>query len=275
MQNSSKLCRLDGRVVENTHLQGDYYRLSVTVSGKANTAPCPGQFYQVKTKTGEGVSFNKGSFLYKPLSVYDYQEGVLTFMIKVIGEGTAEIAKSKNGEMLELIGPLGKGFEIDEVNQGSPESKPVLLVSGGIGYAPLYYLKKELNKRGIPSTWLHGGKTANDIFPCDIVCTDDGSQGNKGLVTNCLPALLGSEAGKTVSRIYCCGPKPMMKVVREYACRYEVAAYFSLEEYMACGIGVCLGCAVKKSRQNQSRPEYMTVCKDGPVFNGEEIDWNE
>jgi dihydroorotate dehydrogenase electron transfer subunit len=278
-----------GTVHNNFHLKGDYYLCQVKADYN-ECEPVPGQFYQVKTLTISGNKNNSASILFKPLSIYDYSHGIISFMVKVIGKGTAEIGRLAENDQVALIGPLGKGFVVDNIRQEqeddiipvSESSKAlhiqkepnILLISGGIGYAPLYYLNKKLHYMNLPSKWLHGGRTAKDIFPADFICTDDGSEGDRGLVTKCLPDLLSSKQNP-IRQIYCCGPKPMMKVVWGYAQEYGVPVQFSLEEYMACGIGVCLGCAVRKSKTVADKPEYFMVCKDGPVFNAEEIDWNE
>ena len=267
----------------NKHLQSDYYLLGIDIP-QMSVRPQPGQFYQVKPLTVGISNLYTGSLLFKPLSVFDFEEGRVMFMIKAVGKGTEQIAKMVKGDQVVLIGPLGKGFNFDinrsqEYSRTKSNATQSILVSGGIGYAPLFYLKKELEKKGFNSLWLHGGRSSNDIFPADIICTDDGSQGNKGFITKLIPSVIEDCDRESISQIYCCGPKSMMRVVAGLMVHYNLPSQFSLEEYMACGIGVCMGCAVKAADVGESntpsQKRYLMVCKDGPVFNREEIDWNE
>ncbi len=264
-------------------LNSKYYLLQISMPAKEiiPKIPSPGQFFQIKPLT-VGLKYPySGSLLFKPFSVYDFDKGQLTLMIKNIGKATKQLVNLVKGDRIALIGALGKPFDL-------PYRKQVLLVSGGVGYAPLYYLKRKLLDNQNQVIWLHGGQSCDDVFDSDIICTDDGSLGNKGFVTCSLYDLLSNNCAYDNLKLYkdlnfesifCCGPRIMMKKVFEISWQYSIPAQFSLEEYMACGIGVCCGCAVKINPQGVADPlkdnHYLLVCKDGPVFKGEEIDWNE
>jgi len=238
------------------HLNPLYFVHSVNLGPLASEIK-PGQFFELKNP-----EFNH-PMLRKPISVYNVQDESVSFMIKRLGKGTEQVALLKAGDKLDLLGPLGNSFPVTD-------GKNALLVSGGIGYPPLYFLKKHLEQAGKQVYWLHGGRTKEDIFPADEIRTDDGSVGNKGFVTDGLIDYLKNYKPDV---IYACGPKPMLKTCAEIASKHAIPLYVSLEEYMACGIGVCHGCAVKVKSANAIGVDYKTVCKDGPVFNAEDIIW--
>ncbi|MBW6516461.1 MAG: dihydroorotate dehydrogenase electron transfer subunit [Candidatus Cloacimonetes bacterium] len=235
--------------------------------------PQPGQFYLLKPKK------NFASILHIPVSIYDIVDSKLQFLIKVVGEGTKSLSALTEGDKLNILGPLGNGFSL-------VDNKKVLLISGGIGYAPLYLLKQQLSSLNNEIVWLHGGKSASDILPADLICTEDGKAGTQGLVTDELIKLLTKSESDDVlistidkantffDMIYCCGPEAMMREVTRILLPYNISLEVSLEEYMACGLGACLGCVVKTRSQN-NQEEYLTVCKDGPIFQGNEVIWNE
>lgn len=237
------------------HVRGDYYNIWV-IAPKFASVTKPGQFFQLRIATPR---FS----LRIPISVFDVFGDTLVFMIKDIGEGTHNLCNLQKGDYLEIMGPLGNGFTLVENNK-------VLLVSGGIGYAPLYFLKRKLEENN-SITWLHGGRNKHDIFESDIQYTDDGTRGSKGFVTEGLQILLDSQHW---DYIYVCGPHQMMKRCSDLANAQQIPIEVSLEEYMACGIGVCFGCVVA-IKDNTDRKIYKTVCKDGPIFQGNEVIWHE
>ena len=237
--------------------------------------PLPGQFYLLKPLK------NFPSLLHIPVSIYNIEDNKLQFLIKKIGSGTESLAALSPGQKIRLLGPLGNQFQL-------VENKKVLLVSGGIGYAPLYLLKQHLLLHNNTVTWLHGGKSAQDILPTHLICTEDGSLGDKGLVTEKLIKILAQQGTlinensdyplqkglNSYDLIYCCGPKAMMIEIWKITSPLNIALQVSLEEYMACGLGSCYGCAVK-IRNEQGIEEYKRVCYDGPVFNANEVIWDE
>ncbi|MDD3051906.1 MAG: dihydroorotate dehydrogenase electron transfer subunit, partial [Candidatus Cloacimonetes bacterium] len=225
----------------------DYFIVWVKAYEKMLDA-IPGQFFEIK------IPGSDLSLLRKPISIYDIRDEEIGFMIKRIGYGTDMLSKAKEGQILDIIGPLGNGFS-------DSENKDILLISGGIGYAPLFYLKRKLERKN-NVVWMHGGRTKNDVFhSCNIIYTDDGSSGIRGLVTDGLELIL---AEKKFAMIYCCGPDQMMKRCSEIASKLNCEMEVSLEEYMGCGIGACYGCVVSIREDNNT--VYKRVCKEGPVF---------
>jgi dihydroorotate dehydrogenase electron transfer subunit len=238
------------------HLNAAYFIITVDLGDSAAEIKA-GQFFQIKSNE------MRFPMLRKPISTYNVEGNYVSFMIKIMGKGTEILSKLRTGNRLDILGPLGNSFPLTH-------QKKVVLVSGGIGYPPLWLLKKELLKSQNQFYWLHGGRDMHDIFPADEIWTDDGSYGNKGFVTEGLAAFLQKDHPDA---IYACGPKAMLYACHELAIRHNVILYVSLEEYMACGIGVCHGCAVAVKSDDQTGFTYKTVCKDGPVFDSREIVW--
>jgi dihydroorotate dehydrogenase electron transfer subunit len=239
------------------HLNEMYFIISIEV-GEVAQAVKAGQFFQIKP------AYNSSTMLRKPISVYDVNGTDVKLMIKNLGKGTNQLATLKTGDMLDVIGPLGNGFPL-------LYNKKAILVSGGIGYPPLFFLEKKLREQNCKIYWLHGGQTVDDIFPADEMWTDDGSLGNRGYVTKGLDGYLVKQKSDV---IYACGPQPMLKACHKIAEEHKVPLYVSLEEYMACGIGVCHGCAVAVKPSGSEGYTYKNVCKDGPVFKSDEIVWD-
>lgn len=237
-------------IVQNQALQGKYHVLQVDDAELA--ALCaPGMFFELKAD-----SDGQKDRLYKPISIYDVKEGRLSFLIKNIGPGTEAICRLAKDAPLRLLGPLGNSFPL-------LENSSLLLVSGGVGYPPIAWLKKVLS----PSNrvlHLHGGACGTDVFPCDIVCTDDGSLGRKGFVTAAVAEIL---AEGQFDAVYSCGPSPLLKALAGLV--EPLKHYVSLEAYMACGVGVCHGCAVPVGEG------WQRVCKEGPVFAAADVRWEE
>ena len=244
------------KLLENTRLNDDYYLLKFE-KGKADIEFQPGQFVTIKlpqTVPGQRLGI--------PISVYEADTTSFTLSIKILGVGTRILAQASANMELDVLGPLGTAFTL-------VKDKKVLLISGGVGYPPLKFLKDKLINCQV--TWIHGGRSSSDIFPCDFACTEDGSQGNKGFVTVKLTELLNKEKYDIA---YSCGPNPMLKAVASLLKEHNIPLEVSLEEYMACGIGVCYGCAVQVVSDDE-QALYKRVCKDGPVFNANEIVWEQ
>ena len=221
----------------------------------------PGQFVEVK------VEGSPKTFLRRPISInyVDKEKNQLWLLIQTVGEGTHKLAELKAGDKLNLVFPLGNGF--------SPMQKAgekVLLVGGGVGVAPLLNYGKELKEAGAQPVFLLGARSKTDLLEQELfksiapvyVTTEDGSEGEKGFVTQ--HSLLENE---TFDRISVCGPKPMMVSVARYAKSKGIPCEVSLENMMACGLGACLCCVEKTVRGN------VCVCKEGPVFPIEELTW--
>ncbi len=223
-----------------------------------------GQFVQVKVTEGfEPI-------LRRPLSIHtvDREKKEIKLYYQILGKGTEILSKVREEEIINLLGPLGTGFDT------ALENSKALLIGGGLGQAPLLYLAEELERK--KNTVFLALGTRDEVSLRNVVCfddvcqevslaTEDGSVGFKGYITDNLPEII--ETFKP-ERIYACGPSPMMKKIKEIAKTYQIPCQLSLETRMACGIGVCLGCTVKPS--DQSKP-YLKACVDGPVFWAEEV----
>ncbi len=220
----------------------------------------PGQFVHVRVP---------GFTLRRPISLCetDVERGTLRLVFEVRGEGTRGLAQARVGDTLDVMGPLGHGFTVEDLSQ------PVLFVGGGIGTPPLLEAAKRF---GEYATVVLGFRNAaaqiltGDFagYGCQVmVATDDGSAGHHGLVTDLVIQRLKEGP---VSRIYACGPKPMLKALVALVAEHGIPCEVSLEERMGCGVGACLVCACKARREDGGET-YRHVCKDGPVFPAEEV----
>ena len=203
----------------------------------------------------------------------------IELLYRVVGRGTALIADLREGERVSIVGPLGRGFLEQGQKQGqeqvaAAEPGPALLVGGGTGIASLYELARLLIAQGRSVRVLLGARGEADLLAwsdfgalgCELIgATEDGSAGVKGLVTRPLADCLASTPRATV---YAVGPTPMMRACAELAARHAATCIVSLENPMACGFGVCLGCAAPLASGG-----YALVCRTGPVFDAREIDW--
>jgi len=220
----------------------------------------PGQFVEVR------VDGSRSTFLRRPISInyVDRRQNELWLLVAVVGEGTRRLAELKDGDRLNCLLPLGNGFT------PAKSGERVLLIGGGVGVAPLLFMGAEMKEKGIEPTFLLGARTAKDLLLLDIfkrygrvfVTTEDGSDGEKGFVTN--HSILQQEH---FDRISTCGPTPMMKAVARHAKAVGIDCEVSLENLMACGLGACLCCVEKTTEGN------LCVCKDGPVFDVQRLLW--
>lgn len=222
----------------------------------------PGQFVHVKVASGYDP------LLRRPISIanIDRENHEFTLIYRKDGRGTAILSSKKTSETVDILGPLGHGFPIEETNAG----ETALLVGGGIGVPPLYELSKQLVKKGVNVLHVLGFQNEAVVFYEDkfkslgstYVTTTDGSYGTKGFVTDVIKEL-------SFDTIYSCGPTAMLKAVEaEYASHKKV--YVSLEERMGCGIGACFAC-VCHTADDPSGFSYKKVCTDGPVFKAGEV----
>ncbi len=225
--------------------------------------PKPGQFIMVKIPSLELI-------LRRPLSIFNFDGKKLEILFQVCGKGTLTLSRLKEGEILKILGPLGNGYKFEK-------SGIHLLVGGGRGIAPLFFLSKVFLKEKIKFKILYGGRSVPDLAALNyfknegiepIITTEDGSKGTKGLVTDLIEKIFTSEK---ISYIYACGPMEMMRKVFNIAKEFSIPSQFSLEERMGCGFGACWGC-VARIRRN-GKEEWVKICQEGPVFNGEEIIW--
>lgn len=228
----------------------------------------PGNFIEVR------VTNQTEPFLRRPFGIYnlDRENGILEFIIQVKGKGTEILSKKEVGTQIDIIGPLGYGtFKYENYEN-------IAILGGGIGVFPLYELAKCAKKDNKHVNSYLGFRSENfvvleekfkEISDKLILTTDDGSYAEKGFAINYLEKDI--ETGN-IDSIYACGPLPMLKAVQKLAIEKNIPCQVSLEEKMACGLGVCLGCAVKTAKSSKEAPEYWHVCKAGPVFNAKDVE---
>ena len=250
------------KIIAKEQLTLDAVSMTLAVGDMVSSAPIrPGQFVHIKC--GDGL------LLRRPISICEWTEGrdggTVTIVFEVRGEGTAWLARRNEGETLDVMGPLGNGFDA--------EDGPYLLVGGGIGVPPMLGCA---GTSGGTSTAILGFRSKDrtillNRFEQDcvdvLVATDDGSLGYHGFVDALVRQEL--EKGRRYKAVLACGPKPMLRNVAKVAAEFNVPCQVSMEERMGCGVGACLVCACDM-RDGARRH----VCKDGPVFNAGEVDWN-
>ena len=238
------------KIKENKKIAKNTYKM-VLFGDTSGIGNC-GQFVNIALE---------GLYLRRPISVCDYEEGVLTLIYKAVGEGTELMATLGEGTELDILVGLGNGY--DTARSGDAP----LLIGGGVGVPPLYALCKKLIGEGKKPTVILGFNTAEEVFCKEdfealgatvLVATADGSIGTKGFVTDAMKSI------DTYTYFYTCGPMPMLKAVFGAT---VTSGQFSFEERMGCGFGACMGCSCKTNFGNKR------VCKDGPVFEKEEILW--
>lgn len=255
--------QVKAKISENKLIAQGFYKMRVESRHLAGHSK-PGQFVEVRCSGG------CDPLLRRPLGVHRILDTGVELLYEVVGRGTDLLSRKMKGEELDIIGPLGNGFEI------TASGRSAILVAGGIGVAPLVALAWDLIKRGRKTSVVIGARTKSHLLcerdfkalGCAVkTATDDGSRGKRGLATELLQEMLADSKGPRVV-IYACGPRGMLKEVARISKEKELPCQVSLEERMACGVGVCLGCPVRMRRGG-----YKMVCKDGPVFNAEEIAW--
>lgn len=246
-------------VSQNERISPLYGLLKLTPATGTMPACLPGQFVQVE------VPNSKTTFLRRPISIcyIEPEHNRLWLLIRKAGNGTAALLQTKEGEMLNLVLPLGHGFSTDIEGE-------MLLIGGGVGVAPLLQLGKTLSQNGKKVRFLLGARSASDLLLLSeferwgevFVTTEDGSLGEKGYVTQ------HSVFRTPISHIACCGPAPMMKAVAAIARSKGINCEVSLENMMACGLGACLCCV-----EDTADSGNVCVCKEGPVFNINRLKW--
>ncbi|MCM1079736.1 MAG: dihydroorotate dehydrogenase electron transfer subunit [Bacteroidales bacterium] len=227
----------------------------------------PGQFAELRID-GSGTTF-----LRRPISIHhvDYTNNELWLLVALVGDGTRSLARLKEGDTMNILLPLGNGFTVSppcKSDTGEPYS--VLLVGGGVGVAPLLYAGEAIKRNGGIPVFLLGARSKKDLLELDMfravgevyVTTEDGSEGEKGFVTD--HSIWNT---RSFCRISVCGPKPMMLAVARLAREKETNCEVSLENKMACGLGACL-CCVEDTKEGN-----VCVCKDGPVFSTDKLKW--
>jgi len=250
-------------IVSNERGPGQYFRLVLRAPGIARMVK-PGQFAHLR------ILPMKEALLRRPFSIFQATKDSISILYKAVGKGTEALSRMCHGEQLSVIGPLGHGFSVPK-----PEGEFPLLVAGGYGMAALYLLAQCSPVKGIVFV---GGRSRIDILCEDEfkalgwdvrVATEDGSHGEKGLVTK--PLLAELQRQSNGRKLYACGPTPMLRAVGDIAKSYNVPAEVSMDAHMCCGVGVCLTCVIPvKTPQGW---EYQRSCTEGPVFDSSQILW--
>ncbi len=246
------------KVISQECISDGIYSLRVQTTAAASAVP--GQF--VSLYCGD-----KSRLLPRPISIceIDKAESSLRLVYRIAGAGTEEFSHLKAGDELRLVGPLGNGFPL--------EGEHPILVGGGIGVPPMLELAKAFGAKasvvvGYRDSGLFLNQDLINTGASIFIATDDGSVGTHGTVIDAIKA-----NGVTGDVIYSCGPKPMLRGLKEYAAAAGIPCYVSMEERMACGIGACLGCVCKTTEvDDHSQVHNARICKDGPVFLAEEVD---
>ena len=246
---------VDANIVSQQELYDQVFQLVVKAPEVAALAEA-GQFVQLRI-------LNSNCLLRRPVGIAaaDKEKGTVAFIYRVVGKGTKAISELKAGDTINVLGPLGNGFDTT--------AKKPLIVGGGMGLSPvLFYAAVMQGKADV----LMGGKTAGELFWQDlftgkvqeIFCTtDDGSLGTKGFTTTLLPELLEK---KDYDLVVACGPEIMMKGIAKIAKEHGLRCQVSLEKRMGCGLGACLSCSIDTTDGKRKK-----VCKDGPVFEAGEV----
>ncbi|MDD5687204.1 MAG: dihydroorotate dehydrogenase electron transfer subunit [Elusimicrobia bacterium] len=287
------------KLISNKKLSGDFFLLTFT-NPKISRNSKPGQFIMLKID-------DEKTFLRRPFSICRTSNNTFDILFKVVGKGTEILSKAKRGDIFNILGPLGNGYTPLPTShlpaKGLVEGFPLarqrfsgglpVLVGGGTGVASLLFLAQSFALKNIKPVVFIGAKIKKDVmfenqfkkYGCKvIVSTEDGSYGKRGMISKFFSSYLIANPYSLSTVIYSCGPKPMLKEIAKISKKYNLKCFVSLEEKMACGIGTCMGCVVKIRRpmsnvqcpmskvQNQEF-EYKSVCKDGPVFDAEDIIW--
>jgi dihydroorotate dehydrogenase electron transfer subunit len=247
------------KIVSNVEVRPDIFLLRVEAPGLAEMCR-PGQFAMVSCAEGSD------RLLRRPISFHAVGQGTLDFLFSVMGDGTRWLSRKTDGEEVDILGPLGSGFDV------SPASSRLLLVAGGLGIAPLAFLARSMASAGSQVRLLMGARTSAGLCPPEDLpgsvqtydFTEDGSAGEKGLVTEFL-----SKYAPWADQIFVCGPLPMYRALALAPERYFAGkpVQASLELRMGCGLGFCYSCTLK------TRQGLKQVCRDGPVFQFKDIVW--
>ncbi len=252
-------------VIDHREMGGEYRILTLAAPSIASRIN-PGQFVHVRVPRLETA------VLRRPFSVFRVNGRKLSIIYKLVGRGTRALASVEPGEDISVMGPLGNGFPA-----AGAGSTP-LLVAGGYGVAPLYFLASRMRRKGAAFI---GGAEAKDILCAGDfrkigwkvrIATEDGSAGARGLVTDILDRWLERRKASGIPEFFACGPDGMLKAVGNRAIAGGWKAWLSLDKHMGCGVGACLAC-VQKIRMKDGTEGWMRVCREGPVFEARQIVW--
>lgn len=238
-------------------LDHNIFLLKVRAPNIASTI-YPGQFLNVR------VSERIYPLLRRPFSACDVEDDHLFLMFNIMGEGTNILAHKPKGSLIDILGPLGKGYNLD----GNYDT--AVIAAGGLGAAPFPFLTRRLKGKKKILSFI-GGRTHTDVIKYNMenlqVATDDGSEGLKGNVVDLLSNNLEQLQSEKV-KIFACGPTPMLRALKSFCLEFNFDCEVSTECAMACGFGICQGCPIETTKD---KDKYLLVCKDGPVFNVKDV----
>ncbi len=253
--------KMTGRIISQEKIAAEIYSMWIEAAEIAEQTR-PGQFISVYCKDNSRI-------LPRPISVceIDKEKGALRIVYRIAGKGTDEFSHMQAGDTVDIMGPLGNGFPMEEA-----KGKRIFLMGGGIGIPPMVQTAKEAEAE----ITVIAGYRNSEIFLKEelekagklVVATEDGSVGTKGNVMDAI-----RENNLEADVIFACGPTPMLRAIKKYAEEKNILCYLSMEEKMACGIGACLACVCKsKEKDSHSHVHNKRVCKDGPVFLSTEVE---
>ena len=250
-------------IVEKNKLEADVFQLIVERKREMGTI-LPGQFFNIKVNN---------VYLRRPISVSGINENTIEFTIKIVGNGTNELSHLLVGDELDIMGPLGNGFNTDGVRK-------VLLIGGGIGVAPIKGLCEKLASENVEIHSVLGFRDAPYLTDCFeknsetlTIVSETDSRYQMGFVTNPVEELL-LNFGNEMDMIYVCGPHVMLEAINKISSKYSEKVQLLMEEKMACGIGACLVCTCK-TKKGEGEYKHSRMCADGPMFYGSEVIFDE
>lgn len=250
---------VEGKIIGQEQIAPMIFSIQIEAPEAAKKAHC-GQFVNVYPRS-------KSTLLPRPISISEIGETTLTLVYAVVGEGTKEFSNYKIGETIRISTPLGNGYSVKK-------AKCSVLVGGGIGVPPLIQLAKEIKGEKIAVLGFREApilvESLEKLGVKVYIATDSGKVGFKGNVVELI-----KEKGIKGDYFYSCGPKVMLKALSQYLQTQNIPVQVSLEERMGCGYGVCVGCVCKIKADNEKGYVQKKVCKDGPVFLGSEVKWDE
>jgi len=254
--------QFESQILGNRRISDGFFEMSLSWDADAGT-PRPGQFLTVRV-TRDSVPLLRRPFAF---AGFDARAQSVSVIYQKRGRGTEILSAKQPGEAIDVVGPLGNAFPIDE----SP--RKAVAVAGGVGVGPILFLVSALRARGVETEFVFGCRGGSMIPDCDAfkeadasLCTEDGEAGFHGDVVRYMGTNIEFDEGTV---IYACGPAPMLASVCGLTRTSGATAWVSLEAVMACGIGACVGCAVP------AKTGYPRVCREGPVFNGKDILWEQ
>lgn len=256
-------------IVAQREVAEDHFELELVRPDELGE-PVPGQFVGVLCRDGEGYD----PLLRRPFSLYRVEADTFSILYRASGRGTRILTRARAGDKVDVLGPLGSGFDLSAAEAGGR----AILVGGGVGVPPIFHLSQALGQRGVTVDVCVGFASARRAFGLadwrrlgvePQVATDDGSLGRRGYVTE----LLEEALGRGPAPVFACGPRPMLAAVARLAQGAGAPVQVAMEEWMGCGVGACLSCVCLVRSEHGTR--WARVCREGPVFDGSKVVWSD